>query len=222
MTVSVENVLVSKVRTLLRDTDDGGILWGDAELISWLNEGCLEVARIRPASSSDTVIHQLVAGASQVIPAGAISLLEVICNTVNGAEDRVVRRVERVDLDNEMPNWRSSTASGTVMRYAPSNTDLTRFHVYPPSTGAAGHALLLVASVEPTVVTALSDNFPLESGYAAVVANYVLFRAFQKQLESPESQQRAGDYLQLFNTQMGVTDKVSESRLANFRQPTPS
>jgi len=222
MTMTVASILTQKVRTLLRDTDEGGILWGDAELIMHLNEACLEVARIRPAASSSTTNMIPVAGALQTLPVGGIMLLEVICNHVVGVEGRVVRRAERKDLDNEMPNWRSSTKKGVALRYAVSSTDPKTFHVYPPSTGAADSGLVIVAGVNPTVVTALVDNFPLEDIYATPVANYVLFRAFMKQVESDAAQKRAGDFLQLFNSQMGITDKAFEGRSASQRQPTPS
>lgn len=217
----VSEVIDGKVRVLLRDTDIAVNLWSDSELITWLNEGCLEVARMRPAASSTTTVHQLNAGALQRLPEGSISLLEVICNTSVGVEGRAVRRTERSDLDNEMPDWRSSTRSNVVKRYAPSKTDLNTFHVYPPSTGAEGVGLLVVSSVEPEWVTALENTFPLDNTYANVVSNYVLFRAFQKQIESNASQQRSGEFLQLFNTQMGITDKVLENRLADQRQPVP-
>ena len=221
MMTTVNDVLTSRVRILLRDTDDGGILWTDEELIEWLNEGCLEVARIRPAASSSTIQFNPTAGALQTLPSSAIVLLEVICNHNAGVEGRVIRRVERKDLDNEMPNWRFSTPNDVALRYAPSKTDLRTFHVYPPSTGSATSGIILVASVSPDQATALVDEFPLEDIYAAVVANYVLYRAFHKQIESPASQSRAAEFLQMFNAQMGLTDQRLETRGASERQPTP-
>ncbi len=219
--MKVSDVLNSRVRVLLRDTDEGGILWSDNELITWLNEACLEVTRVRPAASSDTFELTPVAGALQSLPANAIMLLEIPANMVGGTVGRVVRRVERNDLDNEMPNWRFSTPTNSVMRYSVSKTDVKTFHVYPPSVGGATAGLMVVASVLPTVVGDLVDEFPIEDIYAAPVANYILYRAFLKQLESPAAQQRAGEFLQLFNAQMGITDQTLETRSAEQRQAIP-
>ena len=221
MTMTVDELLTAKVRVLLRDTDEGGILWGDAELIMLANEACLEVARIRPAASSSTMNLSPVAGALQSLPDGGIMMLEIVCNHNNGVEGRVVRRAERADLDNEMPNWRSSTKKSVALRYSASTSDPSTFHVYPPSTGAADAGLVVVASVEPTKVTALTDLFPLEAIYSGPVANYVLFRAFMKLVESDAAQKRAADFLQLFNSQMGISDKSFEGRNATQRQPVP-
>ena len=215
------STVLTKVRTLLRDTDEGGILWPDAELIGWLNEGCLEVARLRPSASSKTVTFSPVSGPMQTVPEGSILLLEVLCNQVSGEDGRVVRRAERRDLDNEMPNWRFSTPSDRALRYATSKTDPKTFHVYPPSTGAPAAGLRIVVGSEPIQVSAITEVFPLEGLYSAVVSNYVLFRSFQKQIESPASQQRAADYLTLFNGQMGITDKTLETRSSEQRQPVP-
>jgi hypothetical protein len=221
MSLSVGSVITDKVRVLLRDTDEGGILWLDSELIEWLNEACLEIARMRPASSASTLDFSPTAGALQTLPTQAILLLEAICNQTSGVEGRAVRRVERKDLDNEQPNWRSSTKTDMVMRYASSSTDPRTFHVYPPSTGSANAGLVLVMGVTPTVATALTDDFPLDDIFAPTAANYVLYRAFHKQLESQASQQRAGDFLAMFNAQMGSTDSTLENRGAEQRQPTP-
>ena len=221
MSLTIGNIITDKVRVLLRDTDEGGILWLDAELIEWANEACLEIARMRPAASAKTLSFSLESGALQTLPPQAILLLEAICNQSSGVEGRAVRRVERQDLDNEQPNWRSATKTNLVMRYAASKTDPRTFHVYPPSTGGSDAGLVLVMGVTPTVVTALTDSFPLDDIFAPTVANYVLYRAFHKQLESQASQQRAGDFLAMFNSQMGSTDQSLETRGAETRQPTP-
>lgn len=222
MALTIENILTSRVRVLLRDIDEGGIQWLDPELIEWINEACAEVARVRPEASSQTVDVNLAAGARQSIPAGATLLLEGICNVnvTTGAESRVIRRVGREDLDKENLEWMMETPSGTVKRYVPSKTDPRSFYVYPPHNGNADTGLRLVVSTAPTIATAMTDPFPLPDIYAAPVANYVLFRAFGKQIESQDSQVRSDKFLKICYEQLGVTDRSMEGRGAEARHQT--
>lgn len=219
MALTIDNILTNRVRVLLRDIDDGGIQWLDPELIEWINEACAEVARVRPEASSRTIDVALNAGARQSIPAGATLLLEGICNVTmaNGAEGRVIRRVDREDLDKENLDWMTGTKVSVVKRYVPSKTDPRSFYVYPPHDGNAATGLRLVVSTAPTQVTEMSDAFPLPDIYAAPVANYVLFRAFGKQIESPDSQARSDKFLQICYEQLGVTDRSMEERGAETR-----
>lgn len=220
MPLTVDTILTQRVRLLLRDIDTGGIQWRDPELLSWFNEACAEVARIQPESSSKTLeLSPLAAGAKQTVPAGTSLLLEAVCNSADGNEGRVVRRVERATLDNEDPSWMTGVRSATVFRYAVSSTDPRSFYVYPPSDGSAASGLSLVVGMAPDEVTELTDAFPLPDVYAAPVANYVLFRAFAKLTESPDAQQRSVNYYQLFSAQMGETTQNTETRGAVMRDP---
>ena len=219
MALTIDNILTNRVRVLLRDIDDGGIQWLDPELIEWINEACAEVARVRPEASSRTIDVGLNAGARQSIPAGATLLLEGICNVTlsDGTEGRVIRRVDREDLDKENLDWMTGTKTPVVKRYVPSKTDPRSFYVYPPHDGNATTGLRLVVSTAPTQVDAMTDAFPLPDIYAAPVANYVLFRAFGKQIESPDSQARSDKFLQICYEQLGVTDRSMEERSAETR-----
>lgn len=201
MTVTVDDILTKRVRVLLRDIDTGGIQWKDAELISWFNEACGEIVRVRPEAGSITQEVALAAGAKQSIPAGASRLLEAICNSVSGVEGRAVRRVKRSTLDNEDPEWMSSPKTNTVFRYVPSLTDPRSFYVYPPSVGGVGTGLSIVYSSAPAKVSALTDNLPIPDMYESLVANYILYRAFAKLTESQEAQGRSVNYLNIFKSQ---------------------
>lgn len=219
--LTIESIIEKRVRILLRDVDEGGISHKDHELIEWVNEGCAEIARIRPEASSQTLNVSLVEGATQVIPDGATLLLEVVGNvdTATGALTRVVRRVSRDTLDKENVNWPSDTKEDTVKRFVISSTDPRTYYVYPPHTGSAASGLKIVVGTAPALVTAMTDALPLPDIYGAPLANYILFRAFGKQLESPDAQQMAVQMLNIFNDQMGQTDMNQENRSAKNRQP---
>jgi hypothetical protein len=218
MALTVGNIITNRVRLLLRDIDTGGIQWKDTELIEWFNEACGEIARLQPESSSRTVeLKPLLAGAKQTIPAGDSLLLEAVCNSNAGVEGRAVRRVDRSTLDNEDPNWMKGAKTVEVFRYAASLTDPRTFYVYPPSSGAVGSGLSIVTSTTPIPVVTLAATCPLPDMYGAVIANYILFRAFAKLTESADAQQRAAQYLQLFDAQVGTTTNVMEGSTATRR-----
>ncbi|MCL1142979.1 DUF6682 family protein [Shewanella gaetbuli] len=220
MALTVDDILTKRVRLLLRDIDEGGVQWRDAELINWFNEACEEISRLQPESSSKTVeVSPLQQGAKQTVPQGTSLLLEAVCNSSDGNEGRIVRRVERSTLDNEEPDWMMSERTDVVMRYAASLTDPRVFYVYPPSSGSANSGLSIVVATVPDKVTQLTDMCPLPDMYSSVIANYVLHRAFSKLTESADAQQRAIHYLQLFDAQVGTTINTMEGRTAPARDP---
>lgn len=219
---TVGKILTERVRVLLRDIDEGGIQWRDGELIQWFNEACGEIARLRPESASKTIeLTPLVIGSKQSIPTGHTLLLEAVCNSAAGVEGRAVRRVERSTLDNEDPDWMKAAKTDVVFRYAASLTDPRTFYVYPPSSGTVATGMSIVTSATPTEVTTLADQCPLPTIYEAVIANYILFRAYAKLSEAPAHQQTSTGYLQLFNLQVGDSTQVLENRNAVMRDRDP-
>lgn len=221
--ITVSNILIDRVRVLLRDTDVGGVQWTDSELIAWFNDACSEIARIRPESSSITADVPTSAGTKQTIPAGGSMLLEVVCNQNGGVRGRAIRRIERQVLDTENPNWHTATPTNEAFRFIPSLTDPRTFYLYPPSIGTANDptvGITVVYSKSPAPVTGLSDPVPLPDMYAPTIVNYVCFRAFQKMNESEAARLKAAEFYQLFTSQMGQTDGSMEQRNAKVRQPT--
>lgn len=226
MPLSVDDVITRRVRLLLRDTDAGGVQFFDTELVGWMNEGVGEVTRIRPEAASTTATVLLNAGAKQQIPVGASLLLEAVCNMPGDVEGRVVRLVERALLDRENVNWMTASKTSTVFRYCASLTDPRSFFVYPPSLGDVSSKLRIVYSAPPAqllcgtlaeATASLQSAFPIPDMYAAPVANYVLYRAWGKVIESAEAQRTSRSYLELFNSQMGVTSAVMEQDNAKMR-----
>ena len=224
MATTVGNIIEDRVRVLLRDIDDGGISHKDEELISWINEGQAEIARIRPEASSATMNVALIAGVHQTIPDGSTLLLEVVANVdmPGGELNRIVRSVDRDTLDKEDVNWPLAPSADLIKRFVVSATDPRSFYVYPPHTGNSAKGIKIVVGQAPDEVTAMTDVIGLPSIYSAPLANYVLYRAFLKQLESPEAQQRSIEMLNIFNEQMGITDRNQEQRSAKNRQPAPA
>jgi hypothetical protein len=202
MSVTVQTV-INNARTLLQDTDTGGIRWTDPELIAWLNEATAEVVRIHPEANSKNIDHNLVAGTKQRIPTDGVQLINVIRNVgVGGAPGRVIRLIDHNIMNNERPDWHMETPTAVATRFTFDHKDPFNFYVYPPNSGTG--RVTLVYSGAPTVVTAIGNDFPITAIYAAPVVNYICFRAWMKQVGDAASEQRAASYLALFNNAMGV------------------
>lgn len=219
MTITAGTIITNRVRVLLRDTDPGGVLFPDAELLSWLDDACCEINRLRPESFSTTADVALVPGARQTLPSDGFMLLEVLCNVnpTNSEVGRIIRRVERDSIDAESPTWMFSNPTATVYRYVASLTDPRTFHVYPPSTGGAGIGVRLVYARHPAPIATLESNFPLPDMYAPAAVNYVCYRANAKMVESPAATERAREYLAIFDSQMQLSDAVMEGRNSKAR-----
>lgn len=209
--------IISNARTLLQDTDAGGIRWIDSELIAWLNEATTEVVRIHPHANAMNSDLQLVIGTRQRIPDNGVQLLNVQRNvSAAGAPGRVIRIVDHDIMNIERPDWHIDPQESTVKRYTFDPQDPMTFYVYPPSDGTAKVAI--VYSAAPTQVVALDDLLPIPDIFAASVTNYICFRAWLKQVGDVQSEQRAGSYLQLFNQSIGVKKVAEDIADPNIRR----
>ena len=213
-TLTVQNVLTN-VRELLGDKDPGGLQWLDAELFAWLNEGALEVIRIRPEASSETVAKVLTAGTQQSLPPDGMTMLTVDFNGTAATPGRVCKLINRRQLDATMPDWHTHTKKKEVVWVMVSEANPQVFWVYPPND-ATGQ-ITITYSKYPAKVDALADLIPVADTFLAPLVDYICFRAYQKQLESKESQGRAAEHRQLFENAMGITNKTYVERGANGR-----
>ena len=211
-TLKVQDV-ITRVRELLGDKDPGGLQWLDAELLMWFNEGALEVNRLRPESSADTVAKSLVAGTQQTLPADGVAMLMVDYNGTSVTPGRVCRIINRRQLDETQPDWHTQTKKKEVVWVMVSDANPQVFWVYPPNDGTG--QLTITYSKLPTKVTAFTDTMPISDSFVAPLVDYICFRAYLKQLESKESQARAADHRKLFENSMGITNQVMMGRTAN-------
>lgn len=213
-TLTVQNVFTN-VRELLGDKDPGGLQWLDAELLAWLNEGALEIIRIRPEASAVTVAGRLIAGTQQALPADGMTMLTVDYNGTSALPGRVCKLINRRQLDATMPDWHTHTRKKEVVWVMVSEANPRVFWVYPPNDGTG--QMTYTYSAYPAIVDALTDLIPVDNTFLAPLVDYICFRAYQKQLESKEAQGRAAEHRQLFETAMGMTNKTFVERGANGR-----
>ena len=81
MAVAAKQVIRRVVDILV---DVGSVAWQVDELVRWLNDGQREIVIQRPDATAAVIALPLVAGFRQALPATAVKLLDIPCNTDGG------------------------------------------------------------------------------------------------------------------------------------------
>ncbi|WP_288365634.1 DUF6682 family protein [uncultured Marinobacter sp.] len=201
---TVENI-VNRARLILQEVTADGTRWTNVELVGWLNEFYPAALQLKPSAFSVNDSLDLVAGSKQTLPAGAHRLLTVIRNLAGDLS--AIKRAWRATLDMVRPGWHADPADTTIEYYLYDDEDPHHFYVYPPAE--AGASVELVYSRVPDLhdnsgglTTAGADNFALDDVYVPVALDYILYRAFAKDAETPANLNRSRMHYQAFMGQL--------------------
>jgi hypothetical protein len=202
--------LIDRASVTLQDSTN--VRWSRVELLGYLNDAQLQIALHRPDASSQTVAFACANASRQQLPANGMRLLTIVRNTTG----RAITQISRETLDIQMPNWHVEPASEGVENYVYDPLDPKTFYVFP--VPAAAHSIDLIQSIAPVIIAAETPTvvIGLDDIYANVVADYMLFRAYQKDATYGDLQ-KANLYLQAFNSALGIKTQV-DSALASRRQ----
>ena len=176
--------LVDIVRVTLQD--ELAVRWADAELIDYINDASRAAVVIKPDCNPITEEFVCAAGYEQnfsTLATELVELLEVLHNTTTGGnlDERPVTFIKRNVLDSEAPGWRQTAQSLTIQYYMYDKKQRDVMYVYPPAT--AGATIDMVYAGVPTPITALTDELPLQDIYVPALTNYVLWRAYNKDMD---------------------------------------
>lgn len=185
--------IISQARILLKDP--AGVRWPDAELIGWLNGAQLQVAAVRPDSSSKKLELTLVAGVEQVLPEGGTKLLDVIRN-VGETSSRAITLSQRAQLNEFNPDWYEADPVGFLKHYLYDENAPKDFEVYPPAE--AGYKVLALIGVIPDDCENLESDIALDAIYEGPLIDWVCYRAWLKNIDSEADQGKAAASLQTF------------------------
>lgn len=217
--------LVSKAQTLLQDATS--VRWPLLELQGWLNDAYREVVNLRPDCNTLVGTLTCVAGPRQNITAqfpAALRLIEVVRNMATASDKRAVALTTRKSLDGQIRTWYTSTSAATIEQYVYDPRTPKEFLVYPPATTAA--QLEVVYSAVPTAHTltaeqlgntATTEVIRIDDSYANALVDYMMYRAYSKNTESPTNATKAGAYYQAFQNALGVkgqTEAASQPGVA--------
>lgn len=216
--------IISRVENVLQDS---GIRWPRTELQQWLNEAYLTIILARPDANAQTGTFSCVAGTRQrlntVFPS-ALRVLDVIRNVAATSTKRVVRQIDRVILDDQKPTWHADTPVVNIQHFMFDPRLPKEFLVYPPATALAE---LEVAYTAPVASHALTETqldpanldttvINIDDLYAGAIVDWILYRAYSKDAEYGENQNRAMSALNAFNAQIGAksaTDSAADPQV---------
>jgi hypothetical protein len=219
MAVTAQSI-IDRARTQLIDT--GAVKrWTDTELLQWLSDGQRSIVAIAPGASSTTGVQPLSAGTRQTIPADGYMLLNIIrnCDAVGTTPGRAVRVASRELIDDQDPDWHTSSTSATVRNYIFDPQEPKVFYVYPPNNGTG--FVQMIYSVLPPEVAELTDEISVTELYQTPLVDYVLFRAYQKDSDFGTGSAQAQTYLQLFMSFMGQGEASQLAANPNLQLSPP-
>lgn len=206
--------VISRASIILQDA--GAVRWPLPELLTWLNDAAREIAITKPNATAKTVAMELVSGTKQEIPATAHSLLQVVRNVdkTTGVGGKVITPIVRQVLDNQIPGWHDGTAlpfAAVVRHVVDDALDQRAFYVVPGNDGT-GKIEIVVSSIPADIPTpanpldldAYGATVDLQDIYRNVVVDYILYRAFSKDMNLPGAAQRAVAHYQQFNAALGL------------------
>lgn len=195
---------------LLNDTG-ATLRWSLAERLGYINDGQREVVALRPDTNSKVAIIIAVTGTRQSVPSDGYSLLSVVRNM--GADGLTpgapVRSITREQLDSVVPAWHSMNAAATTLHYVFDPRLPKQFWVYPPAV--AGQRLELMYSAVPADLPSLATVITLDDIYAGSLLDYVLFRCYSKDAETPDMAARAVAHRQAFENSLGLKAQADAS-----------
>jgi len=198
MSTILASTIISNASIILQDITN--VRWPLTELLEWLNEGQLEIARVKPNAYVMTQPVQLVPGVTQSIPATGISLIDITRNLgTNGATPgRAIRKIERRILDGQLPYWASSTPVAEVLHFAYTPLDIRTFYVYPPQPAVGPNFVEMQYAAAPVQLTESTQVITLDDVYAAVLTDYLLYRAYAKDIDYAQNAASAAFYKKAF------------------------
>jgi hypothetical protein len=204
MSVTVNQILADAAIIF---EDVGNVFWEKPEGLTWVNAGQKEIVRLKPDANIVTSSIKMAAGTRQTLPTGDICLVKINRNmgTDGNTPGKVVVLVNLKELDQQDPDWHTADSAAAVDYYAYDERDPLVFWVSPPSDGNG--YIEGARSTTPDDVASVDDNINIADVYSSVLMDYVLFRGFSKNSESPVHRQRAMDHHTLFMQALGLQDQ---------------
>lgn len=218
MTFTVRNVMESASITLV---DVANTRWPLTELLSYVNDGLIEISGLKPNACTQTVTLELGTGTLQTVPA-PYSMLSRVTRNMIVAHDApggpvggaVIRALKDTSvLDSYMPRWQSdeNLFGPTVKHVIYDLANPRQFYVAPGNDGTG--LIEAVVGVTPEAIPVPSSPgdiasyetvIPLQDVYKPILQDYVCFRAFSKDAGIPASEARAAKHLDLFRGGMAA------------------
>lgn len=229
MPISVGDIL-RRAQTALNDT--AGTRWPLTELLRYVNDCPREISILAPEILAESGVVSLVEGPLQSLPSDAYSLIRVVCNMTgtspNFTRGRAVTPIKRLMLDQHIPGWQQNSVvpyTSLVSHLIEDDQSHRTFMVFPGNSGTGKIEIVVarrVANVSepgsPTVITSYDSlSINLDAAYLPAVADYVVYRAYQKDMAIPAAASASSAAYQRFAAALGVKLQ-SEARASTNSQ----
>lgn len=215
MTTSAQTV-IKDCQVALNDLD--GVRWPASDLVAYLNDGQRDLVIARPDANPVMSAFVPVAGARQTLPALATVLIDVVRNS--SGTKRSIRKVDASTLDTFNRDWRSTAGVTEFVHYCFDPRDPRAFELYPPSA-AAGASVELLHGAYPTDVplpsgdgkayTTVTGNLSVADQWKTAIYNYIMSRAFARDIESGGNVAMATAYMQAFTGLLGAQLQAAQA-----------
>lgn len=212
MTIRASDVL-QRARTILQD--GGSVRWPLTELAEWLGDGMRELANRKPSATATRMVLALVLGTRQLLPDGFSNMIRVNRNLTGTVEPYVgaatVTPIVREILDAQNPNWHdpARTPFRALARHIIMDPlEPLAFFVYPGNTGtgrieailsAIPEDLTLADGADPLDMDTYDIDLPFLQVYQSTLVDYILYRAFSKDMQFAGAADRAAAHFAQFN-----------------------
>lgn len=176
------------------------VRWTKPEMLEWLSEAQVAIART-PGAYSKVKVIQLVEGTKQTIPEDGWSLLTVTRNfDIEDVPLTPVRLVTRSLLDAVVPTWHMISPTQLVENYIYDDRFPKQFFVYPPNDGQ-GQVEVVYMGI-PAPIESEDQPLELDDTFVPALLSYVLFRAFSKESDYSSGAQSAAQYFQAYSNEL--------------------
>jgi len=185
-------------RAAIQLYDEGNESWTAPELLDALNEALGALFELRPEQFRVSEVRELVAGTRQTLPAGERFVQVVRAIAADGSPGRATTPFDPAALNAVAPDWHQG-AAGAVRQFAPGLLQ-EEFWVRPPA--AAGDKAE-VESQRPPQALGFSDALPVSGEFHQALLDYVLYRAYGKDIEAAGQDGRAVAHFTAFREGAG-------------------
>lgn len=225
--------ILSAAALLLLDEDYTH--WTMAELCTWLNLGLDAICLQKPTANAVTANINLAEGTLQSLPVGFTSMLRPVRNIRGPNASRIERkRITVTDgdvLSAVSPSWDDPLSvpyAEQVKHVIYDEANPKSFYVYPGNNGTG--IMEAVMSAIPTKVQASGDPeepssygqpLALDETYHDALLDYVMYRAYSKDMQQAGNAQRAALHYQQFANALGIKVKAETYFSLNAKARLP-
>ena len=175
------------------------VRWTKPEMLDWLSEAQIAIARV-PGAYPITKVIQLGHGTRQFLPADAWHLITITRNFDGDKPREPVRLVTRHLLDACVPDWHMVPEFPLVENYTYDDRTPKEFYVFPPNDGFG--CVEIVYSGIPAEITSETDELVVDDTYLPALVSYVIYRANCKESDYSAGVQSATVYFQAYGAEM--------------------